>query len=435
MIFMIVSRNLAQLAMHRGLILLLVVVLRSSPAYADHSIPIEERSRARFADGMVLEIQYGRLRIKRGNVDAPLPFPEGISDYKSPVETLKEVRESEDHSWVTVEFSDGCGKEERFRLLYTALAARIENAAAMGAYHKKDYSSAISGFSRALKQDPTFDMAATNLASAYVRSGKIQEALRALAPLVVRNPAQLYFKCLTDSDLSSLLESPEISGLRSVKPGNARLDLDRVAGGGQKFSGERYVVYSSARGLVGAIRFRVDTRDQSDDPICPWESSLTVTTVDGKNLAEFPLVTMRETADNKSCGQPTPLKGSVRQSVESRVLTINRMLAALGFVVPEQQEAQVVPPIPNTLAGDSERKFPGSSLKLTGSLNGPVKLLEGDSLLDSLAWAENISWAVYVPSIRVIVFQWGQHYSEGCPKNVWSGVKTFRIADLPHDSH
>jgi tetratricopeptide (TPR) repeat protein len=374
---------------------------------------------------MTLAVEGGRLVVERNDARAPFPLPEDRPGYRAPVRRLAEIAATDNRAWITVRWTDVCGFDDQAQARLSALHARTENALGRRLAAARSFDEALPRLARAVQLDPDFAAGAFDLARAQLAAGRAPEALETLEPLIAREPAKVYLECLLDPGLSALLSTPKVAGLAAAPPGSAQLEAKKVLAASQEFSPGRLAAYEPRRRLVAAVE-RVITGGGEDSSTCPWRSALHIIEAKGgRRLARLALVEAAETAANRSCLRPAPAPEAAVPAIEGRVALANRALAALGFALPDQKKA--VAAAPGASQEDpsiqfTELSFPAEGLRLRTYSDGHAELLRADLEVDRAAFVERANWAVYLPEPKLVVYQWGQFPSEGCPRHVYGGI-------------
>lgn len=409
---------------------LLFCLLAAIPALADRNVTLSNSTHAVLPNGLTLEIKDGQIFVDREDLRAPVPLPDDKPGYRAPAKRLTNISTTDNRAWATIKWTDSCGFEDELQIKLNGLYARTENELGVIAFQNKAYAQAVPHFARALQMDADYDEAAFNLAKSAALTGKTQDALDALEPVIERDPARVYLHCLIEPDLNSLLATQRVAGLIGA-PGTVQLSADSVMAASQEFSPNHTVVYESARRLVAAIERTFDTVQAGNDgeeTSCPWKSSLHIVEAKtGRTLARFPLVTQADTAQNKSCLKPGPVPKTKADPIAARVALANRALAALGFALVDQQKAEsAAKPSAspeNPALTYTELDFPSDDLRLLAYADGHAELKRVDLDLDRTSYVERLDWAALLPEQKLVVFQWGQFPSQACPeKHLWGGI-------------
>jgi hypothetical protein len=336
---------------------------------------------------MVLVVGRVGLGIKQGTISAPL-------DLGTPVTGLGQVTVDAKRRTVTIvhECNYCCASDrDRTTLELDALRARLVNARAMREHRRKRYAAAAAGFARAAGLDPAFRVARTNWACALARQGKLAEAIAVLRPLLAKDPFEVYHRVLADSDLRGLVGRPEISALRSKRPGTARLALAR-----------RHLAALSPTHRLVAVTVPYASWGTEQ-----WALSLQVLSLrSGERVLKLPLA---QTIDMTEGGS---FSRSGRAAAKKRLALANRLLRDLGFVVPRSVERREL-----TLTGGKLKgRFPRARLALVVSPAGVARLVRGDRVLGKVAVGTTIigAMAYHLPTTRAVVFSWAIDEPEGC---------------------
>jgi hypothetical protein len=289
-------------------------------------------------------------------------------------------------------------QEQHVELPARSLLAKLENAAAMKPHGKHDFEASTRGFARAVELDPFLDVAWTNLACALAMHGDAAAAITVLDPMLRREPFQTYHKLLSDPELASLRERPELTALRAPKRGDASI--------------RKLVIAHSAHHSLVALR----RTEQSWGACNRVEDLRLFSTTTGEPVLTLPLVGWDETEPD--CDEGGGDGGVIprhRAKVNTRLDTAERFLRDLGFSVSAGLEL-VDPSKTTTEDGPhTAAKLPGASLELEID-DESIRVRKGGEVLvtQSQDVAQGITLAGHDPVARVAFIEWYHDVPEGC---------------------
>jgi hypothetical protein len=379
-----------------------------------------DRQRARIADDLTLVLRRDRLEIVRGKQRAPIDVG---GDGWTPLD-FSAVAGSPDGAAFDVTIADNCGAAHALHLTRAGLEARLANSAALALHRRGSWGAAADGFARALALDPTFDWAATNLASAQVQLGKRDEAARTVTGFMAKSRAAIYARLLSDPQLAPLLDHPSVAAMRAQPAGTARL---RLGDNDVRLAGGPFAI-SMQQGLIAAVH------SEASWGICKSLAELVVLDFSGAEQLRMPLYAMDETTDDepKDC----PIARRALPRVRARVAAAQRLLVDLGFTPADGQggaEKGVVSS--GAGSGAARASFPKGKLGLVLGRSA-ARVLRGDRELGTVAVeATSIDAATYLafspalapPAQGLIVFSWARGAREGCEGSDPTGIKVVGV--------
>ncbi|HMF43943.1 MAG TPA: tetratricopeptide repeat protein [Polyangia bacterium] len=354
--------------------------------------------RAALPDGLTLVLSYWRLDVERGKLRAPIEVraDSGLTSF--------EVRLGPADGSVVATITDNCDERHVVNLTIAGLEARLENAAALALHRQRRWSESAAGFARALARDPTFDVAATNLASAQVMAGKADDAVKTIAPLLARKPVAAYARLVSDPELTPLLGRPEVATLRTPAPGTARLTMTATS--------------VDINGFAVSSRYRVVAAVHSESSwgVCASTGELVLLDLQGGEVARLPLYST--TADEE---HDCPIAKSERPRVAARVAAAQRLLTDLGFS-PAGERGQV-----DTEFASTRARFPRAKIGLVIGQQR-VRALRGNRELGAApVRGEHIEAATFLDGYDAIVFEWEREGREGCQGTDPRGIQVLPI--------
>jgi len=273
------------------------------------------------------------------------------------------------------------------------LEARLANVVAYGQHTKKDWKAAEAGFARAAALDPTWPIAAYNLASARQLLGDLDGAIAALAPWLKSEPIVTYIQVASDPELAPLLARPELKALQATKRGSVAVDAKGIAGD---------VAYSPERGELAIAR-----REAS------WGACVYMVDIElhdattGKLVAKAPLIKWDDTLPE--CGGDG-IKPSAKSAIAARAKVVQGILGDLGFS-PAQIERGTEPT--GTYGEKRTSSFAKAKLGIVGK-DGLVRVLRKDTELGQASTLEQLLAAVFVADVNAVVLTTGRAGREGC---------------------
>jgi hypothetical protein len=378
----------------------------SAPAGVDPATVAAEVADLRFHKS-----RRGNLLATAGKRSAPLPVTN--------VFEIGPVRWSDDRSEVVVQYDDYC--EQRHRVTFSArsLVARLENAQALVAHRARSHAAAAKGFARVVALDPDFDLAYTNLAAALTLAGKVEEAMTALAPLLARNPVQVYVKVMRDAELTALREQPAIVAQRSQAPGSAVIHAQSFTLQGAPLA------IDQARQHIAVV----DT--EASWGACHFESILQIfSATTGEVRAELPIVTWDDSDPDTCDGRA--LLPDARARVAERVEVANRVLRDLGFAPAAKLKQYSGAEQPDAERAAIKIALTAAKLSLVVS-EGKARVLRQDRVLVErpVPLALAIEWAVHVPEVDAVIYAWQRPGAEGCEGSDPTGIVVLPLASAP----
>jgi tetratricopeptide (TPR) repeat protein len=273
------------------------------------------------------------------------------------------------------------------------LEARLANVVAYGQHTKQDYKSAEAGFARAAALDPTWPIAAYNLASARQLQGDLAGAVAALAPWLKSDPMATYIQVASDPELAPLLARPELKALQATKRGSVAVDAKGITGD---------IAYSPERGELAIAR-----REAS------WGACVYMVDIElhdatsGKLVAKAPLIKWDETLPECS---GDGIKASARPAIAERAKLVQGILADLGFS-PAAIERGTQPT--GNYGEKRTSSFAKAKLGVVGK-DGLVRVLRKDTELGHASTLDQLLAAVLVTDLDTVVLTTGRAGREGC---------------------
>lgn len=368
---------------HGAATLLLALLALSTAAHAE--------TRA-VGDGLSLSIDNHELWIVKGKQRARF----------ASASSFRAVAVDKTKRRVTVDVEDNtCVGHTKYELTFDHLEARIENWAAYALYKAKDYKNAALGFAKASKLDPTWKIAAYNLASAHQLAGDKAAAVRSLQPHLAAEPIATYVQVTSDPDLVPLLDSAELVAIRSKQAGNAK-----VTDAGFE------PLYAKDRNLIAFAR---EEKSWGSDAY-----TIDLQIYDAKSgalVATTPLVNWDDTR-NDARGLTTAGK----KAVAERAARFQTMLRQLGFSSPELEKTKV------TDDGSTKMKavFPKAKLGVVATPD-VANALRGNTQVGTAKSAGKMLSAVFVEDASAVVITTHLHSAEGCDGGPEIGVYVIPI--------
>jgi tetratricopeptide (TPR) repeat protein len=358
--------------MRLGIVAGLAVVLFATGAQAEP----ERLIRKKIARGMIVEVRKGNLTVKRGKLRATLP-----TDWS--VESLATVKVKKKKSVEIVYRDTNCGNENELTFTLDHLEARLFNVKGLRLHRKKKYAEAAVELAKAQQLDPDFRKATTNHAGALARRGKKKEAVAALAHWIKKNPVLVYDKVMTDADLESLRDAPEITGLAATKKGRARLNLR--GGIGKSDTG-----YSSDKDIIAII-----DDHSTDDLNCEADRQLVL--LDRNTGTRLFTVDVGEDVVE---GEPDECKFEPSKAGIARA---NRILADFGFTGSSVEKAKI------ESLDDFQYKARFKKGRIGFTYGDEVRAMRKDKVLaEGNTGLERLSLVKYVPDAKVIIYWSGE---------------------------
>jgi len=296
-----------------------------------------------------------------------------------------------------------------FRRAYSrdSLLARLENSTAFKDHRRSDHAAAARGFAIAAQLDPIPDKRWTNLACALALNGQIDQAIVAFGPMLRRNPVRAYATILSDHELSSLRERPEVKALRAKTPGTAALSLQHRQL--QSFT----IAYSRHLGMIAGVH-RAD-----DGGSCEFKVGLTIYDVhSGARVTTVELIrsgdTMPECGDDADGAGPSLDPRHVRE-VQAKLDHANTLLRDLGFTVSADLERVVL------THGEAQVRFAKAGLELELG-DDDARLRDSDRTVE-LGAIQGLGYTMltragYDPIAKVAFLEWLNDLPEGCASDL-----------------
>jgi hypothetical protein len=364
----------------------------------------ESDNRVLLPNGLTLVLEKSTLTVRRGTRRARIEVPASTD-----IITDVEARQGPVDGSVIVTITDSCDERHVLNFTVPGLEARLENVAALDLHRQRRWNESAAGFARAVALDPTFDVAATNLASAQVMLGKPDDAMKTIAPLLARAPVATYAKLVSDPELAPLLQQAEVAALRVPVPGTARLKQTSTDVGL-----ERSFALSSRYRVVAAVH------RESGWGICTSEAELVLLDLKGVELARMRLYDTSESTTDEEHG--CPIAKSARPRVAARVAAAQRLLTDLGFSPAGELGQQST-----TDSGLLRRTFPHAKVGLVIGPKG-VRALHGDHELGAAPTrGESLDAAAFLDGYDAIAFTWSRSGREGCEGTDPTGVQVLPL--------
>jgi hypothetical protein len=401
-------RRVADRRWRAGVVVALVLAAGPAPAtpFPTMEGPIlVTGNRAQLPDDLTLVLDARGLAVQRGKLRAPLE----IDGHARPIKLAVTSRGNA----VVVKVTDACDVVHEQYLALHNLEARLENVAALAHHRQRRWGDSAAGFARALALDPTFDVAATNLASAQLKSGRPEDAVKTLAPFLSPPRAATYARLVADPELAPLLDRPEVAALRAPAAGTAKLQM---TSGDVTLAGR--FAFSSRYRLVAAVH------GEQSWGICTREAELVLLDSAGREAARMPLFSMRESTADEA--HDCPLKASARGAVAARVAAAQRLLTDLGFS-PGGEPGEL---------SMTERNMPRATFARAklGLVLGPgvARALRGNQDIGSVPTpGEDLAAASFFDGsyvgLNAVVFQWSRAGREGCEGTDPSGIQLLPV--------
>jgi hypothetical protein len=190
------------------------VLLLSASTYAD------QKTATVPGTDLVLSLARG-LAVSEGDASAPIFVEQRWPD------VLLAVTVDVNGQAVDIGLQGNCTDGAEVKTTIGGLRARLANVKALHLHQQQKWDDAAAGFAQALALDPTFELAALNLASAQARGGKRDAAIATLLTLAARNPTLVAWRSRVDPDLVDLAGAPELARFSAATPGG----IDSAASG------------------------------------------------------------------------------------------------------------------------------------------------------------------------------------------------------------
>lgn len=359
-------------------------------AFGSTTASAEEGDRRQLGDGYALVVQNWGVHVVKGKQRAKMAPGFAILDAKVDQKAKK----------VDVEIdANDCAGSSKYTWTFGHLDARMENTSAFALHKKKDYAGSAAGFAKAVAADPGWNIAAYNLASAQQLLGDKAAATKTLAPWLASAPVETYLHVAFDPELAPLIDQPELTGLRSPKPGNAALDSTGDLTGA--------VAYAKDRGLIAV------TRLEQSWGACGHTVQLELRDAKtGAVVAHEPTVAWSETEEDCNETFTKGISTRARPVVAERAKRLSKVLVDLGFVTAKLTDRGKAGPRSET-TGAETFLFPKAKLGLAAN-NGIARLLVKDRLLGEAPILEHVRDALLVDDPHVAVIWTLRAGREGC---------------------
>jgi hypothetical protein len=349
-------------------------------ATADVKLIAIKRNVQLLPGGLAIARAQGGLAITRGSIHAPLPVG---------VKSLDAL--GLDRGIVTLTGDNYCDVATTATIPLAQLEALVEGAAAEQALAAAKYTDAVAGLAKAVALAPELDELHRRLAIAYVRAGRRQEALAALAAHATVNPVWTYWRVTEDPELAPLAAEPELAPLRA-----------RVRG---KIDVEKMPVMIDPSGQYVAVPIFEASWGSGD-------GELRIEVLDlrtNATVATIPRVTW--TID--------PSAPQMVREVARRKAQVEAMLDDLGFAAPKGLEAA-------STRGD--RMHSVTTLAKAGLVIDSDKgILRGSQVVEPFGVDGNIHAAYWLPASRRLVIAWGRPGAEGCESTDPEGIAVVAV--------
>ena len=358
-------------------------------------------NRAQLPHDLMLVLGARGLAVQRGKLRAPLEV-DGHS-------TLMKLAVSMYGELVGVEVTDACDVVHKLNLGLRNLEARLENVAALAHHRRGHWDDSAAGFARALALDPNFDVAATNLASAQVKNGRADDAIKTLGPFLSPPNAGTYARLVADPELAPLLDRPEVAATRAAVAGMAKL---KMTAGNVTLEGT--FVFSRQYRLAAAVH------GEESWGSCARESELVLLDAAARVAARVPLVSMTESTTDEA--RDCPIKTSARAGVAGRVAAAQRLLTDLGFS-PGGEPGE----LSTTETGLPRATFARAKVGLVIA-GGVARALRGNREIGKApTLGEHLEAASFFEAsyegLNAVVFEWSRSGREGCETTDPHGIQ------------
>lgn len=324
--------------------------------------------------------------VRRGALSAPLARQELRAVYLSP---------KSDRIELLLETDWYFGEPLTTTFSLDMLEARLENAAALKLHRNKRYAEAAQGFTRALRLDPRFRLAAYNLASALSQQGRKDEAVAALAPFLSRELPATYLALLQDPELQPLLETREVAALRADSAGT----VGTAGTAALTARDERWLAHSARHQLLAALD--------------PHRGLVLFSLRTGEVVAQLEMGTEIFPWSCDGCSdeieqQARRAKASAQVAFQKKLPLANRFLAELGFSALKRRE-------------DGKRCEPGRSLCFAASglrvefsddEDRATVYKKGQRVTAPSAeyCSHSIDGGTYLPELQVVTYRWSHRH-------------------------
>lgn len=358
--------------MGKGIVVVVLGALAST-AFAEDEV-------VKVADGYELVSGQRGIDVRKGKRRATL-FTGYAFDVKAKVDAKAKK--------VTITRSEECASDLSDTLTFDQLEARLLNTESLVLHRKKDWANAAKGFAQAAKLDPTYTLAAYNLASAHSRLGQLPEANTALAPWVKSNPIATYIQVSVDSELQPLLTTKEIIAVKgTTKPGTAKVGASGEIDGGY--------AYSAERGWLAVPHSDAGYLD------CNANESLTIFDVKtGKKVGSIPLGSIPAGGDGPCAGTSKATIEKAKKARAEKAKVAEAVLVAFGFAKIASESAGADEKDDDS--GKRVARFPAAKIGVVDN-GGNVNVLRGNtSLGKGTISGGRFTGAAYLPDAKVIV--------------------------------
>lgn len=354
---------------------ILTIVVALTFAIPAHAVPAGR--------GYELVVEDGMLVVKKGKRKAPVAR-RWSTDFG-------DLSVDDKARTVSLMMPGDCDMEETTTFTLDFLESRLLNADGLALHRKKQWAKAAPLFAKAAKLDPTWKLAAYNLASAYTRLGDHPKAIAALASRLASEPIQTYIQVSLDPELQPLLADKELAALRAATPTSAKVKDGRLD--------VRYG-YNATTGMVSA------QVEQSDGMSC--RIAISVVFFDGKTGKKLGSIPLSSTTPDCEQGKQTPLL-----EMPGRDKIVEKLVADFGLTSTtfEFAESTTAP------SGTYVVRFPKAKLGVASNDLDKVNVLRGNDVIASGKTGEDrLIFGAYLDAAKLVIV--GTHRpSDSCPFN------------------